>query len=87
VVINGRTRIPDGVNRAANALSEVKNVRSLSYTRQLRDYAKHAADEGMTFDLYVRGDDEVVTDLSTPLIKAIRDGEVKLKYIPWPFER
>ncbi|WP_207792989.1 putative toxin [Nocardioides acrostichi] len=36
-VINGRTRIFDGLNDVA--VSEVKNVQRLSYTRQLRDYA------------------------------------------------
>jgi hypothetical protein len=35
IVVNGRRRIPDGLNRTT--LTEIKNVRSLSYTQQLRD--------------------------------------------------
>ncbi|MHB1844959.1 MAG: RHS repeat-associated core domain-containing protein, partial [Deltaproteobacteria bacterium] len=49
----GRYRIPDGLT--SNALSEVKNVQSLSFTQQLRDYARFAQQKGLQFDLYVRG--------------------------------
>lgn len=50
--INGRTRIPDGLND--EALSEVKNTRTLSYTQQLRDYNEFAQQTGRRFDLYHR---------------------------------
>jgi hypothetical protein len=52
IEIFGRTRIPDGLT--ATAVSEVKNVGSLSYTRQLRDVAQYARVTGRRFDLYVR---------------------------------
>lgn len=52
ILVNGRARVPDGLT--ATVLSEVKNVRSLGYTRQLQDYARYAADKGLRFDLYVR---------------------------------
>ena len=66
VRIGGRLRVPDGLTE--EVLSEVKNVKSLSYTRQLRDYADFAAQTGRRFDLYVRSS----TRLSGPL-RAARD--------------
>ena len=76
IVVNGAARIPDGLT--ATVLSEVKNVRALSYSRQLRDYAAFAADEGLQFDLYVRPN----TVLSAPLQQAWRNGEINVRYIP-----
>jgi hypothetical protein len=73
--INGRTRIPDGLTD--NAISEVKNVRSLSYTQQLRDYADFAQETGRRFDLYVRPD----TELSKPLMDAVGAGHINLRFI------
>jgi hypothetical protein len=35
-------RIPDGLDKANKVLSEVKNVNSLSYTNQLKDFASFA---------------------------------------------
>jgi hypothetical protein len=66
-VINGRTRIFDGLTD--DAVSEVKNVKSLSYTRQLRDYADYASANGLRLDVYVRGG----TRLSGPLARADLD--------------
>lgn len=66
-VINGRTRIFDGLN--SSAVSEVKNVKNLSYTRQLRDYADYASQNGLRLDLYVRGG----TNISGPLARADLD--------------
>ncbi|NOY57003.1 MAG: hypothetical protein GXP34_13610, partial [Actinobacteria bacterium] len=61
-------RIPDELN--AMVLGEVKNVGSLSYTNQLRDFAVYAQQEGLTFNLYVRGS----TQLSGPLQTAVDVG-------------
>jgi hypothetical protein len=61
-----------------NVLSEVKNVTSMSYTRQLRDFAEYSQATGRRFDLYVRPD----TRLSGPLADAIGDGLINLRYIP-----
>lgn len=66
-VINGRTRIFDGLNDVA--VSEVKNVQRLSYTRQLRDYADYASQNGLRLDIYVRGG----TNISGPLARADLD--------------
>ncbi len=74
--INGRNRIPDGVT--STTLSEVKNVKSLSYTKQLRDFADIAKQQGLKYDLYVRPS----TKLSGPLSQAIENGVINLKFIP-----
>lgn len=74
--INGRNRIPDGLT--ADVLTEVKNVNSLSFTRQLRDFADYAQDTGRQFDLFVRPD----TRLSGPLQEAMEAGRVNLRLIP-----
>jgi len=56
----------------------VKNVGSLSYTQQLRDYAQFAGENGLRFDLYVRPGAE----LSGPLKQAVANGEINLLDIP-----
>ncbi|MCA9683883.1 MAG: hypothetical protein KC457_16905 [Myxococcales bacterium] len=78
--VNGRDRIPDGINNEAiSVISEVKNTKQLSYSSQLRDFADYARQRGMTFHLYVRPGSK----LSGPL-KAARDrGEVVIREIPF----
>jgi hypothetical protein len=65
-------RIPDELN--ATTLGEVKNVGSLSYTSQLRDFAAYAQQNGLAFNLYVRGS----TTFSGPLQQAIDSGQINL---------
>ncbi|MEZ5306098.1 MAG: putative toxin [Pyrinomonadaceae bacterium] len=75
--VNGRNRIPDGINDFA--VSEVKNVERLSYTRQLKDYADYAGDTGRSFDLYVRKN----TNLSGPLQVARDQGFLNIiRFLP-----
>jgi hypothetical protein len=74
--VAGRTRIPDGLT--STVLSEVKNVGSLSYTQQLRDFAAHASANGLRFDLWVRP----TTQLSGPLAQEVANGAINLRYIP-----
>jgi hypothetical protein len=76
IKVGGRTRVPDGLT--GTTVSEVKNVRSLSYTAQLRDFARYAEDTGRQFDLYVRPS----TTLSEPLQVGVRRGSINLRYIP-----
>lgn len=76
IVINGKTRIPDGMT--ATTITEVKNVARLSYTKQLRDLAEYARKTGRRFDLYVRRD----TVLSGPLQEAVEQGLIHLRFIP-----
>ncbi|MBB6243674.1 putative toxin [Rhodanobacter sp. MP1X3] len=78
ISINGRTRIPDGLNPFARTLSEVKNVNSLSFTSQLRDFSDYAQSQGFRFDLYTRSS----TQLSGPLQNAVDSGTINHLYIP-----
>jgi len=57
----------------------VKNVGSLSYTQQLRDYAQFAGETGLRFDLYVRPG----ARLSGPLLDAQAAGAVNILEIPF----
>lgn len=75
-MINGRKRIPDGIT--STTLSEVKNVAKLSFTRQLRDFADIAAQQGLQYDLYIRPS----TELSGPLMEAIEAGTINVNFIP-----
>ena len=74
--VAGRTRIPDGLT--STVLSEVKNVGSLSYTQQLRDFAAYASANGLRFDLWVRP----TTRMSGPLLDAIESGAINRRFIP-----
>jgi hypothetical protein len=76
IKVAGRTRIPDGLTRTV--LSEVKNVKSLSFTQQLRDFSSFAQQTGRRFDLFVRPG----TQLSGPLQQAVQQGTINLRFIP-----
>ncbi len=52
IEINGRTRIPDALTR--KKLIEVKNVKYISNTRQLQDFADFAHNTHRSLVLYVR---------------------------------
>lgn len=71
-------RVPDVLNRAEGIIGEVKNVESLSYTSQLRDYVAYAQQNGLRFELTVRP----TTQLSAPLQEAVRNGQIILKQLP-----
>ena len=43
----GGYRVPDILDEAARVVGEVKNVKSLSYTQQLRDYVAYARRNGL----------------------------------------
>ena len=75
---SGATRFPDEVDQKAKTLLEVKNVKSLSYTQQLRDYAAYAKAKGLEFQLWVRRS----TTYSAPLQQAIDEELIELYYIP-----
>ncbi len=76
IQVAGRARVPDGLT--ATVLNEVKNVKSLSFTLQLRDYASFATDTSRSFQLWVRP----TTELSGPLMDAIEAGVVNRNLIP-----
>lgn len=74
--VGGRMRIPDGLTNTV--LSEVKNVKSLSMTSQIRDFMTYAQQNGLRFDLYVRDG----AKLSKPLLDAAQKGLIHLRTIP-----
>jgi len=78
IAINGRFRIPDGINTVEKTISEIKNVASQSYTTQLRDYVAYAKSKGYQFVLYVRPG----ARLSGPLRQAETAGDVVIRNIP-----
>lgn len=57
--VNGRTRIPDALTDTK--LIEVKNVKYISNTQQLRDFSTFADATGRTKDLYVRPNTKVAS--------------------------
>jgi len=71
-------RVPDGLNHTTRVISEVKNVSSLSYTEQLRDFVLWAQANNYTFELWVRS----TTTLSGPLQQAISSGHIVLRFLP-----
>ncbi|MFT3943641.1 MAG: polymorphic toxin-type HINT domain-containing protein [Ancrocorticia sp.] len=76
ISINNRNRIPDGIT--PETLSEVKNVKSQSLSRQLRDDIQYAKDNNLSVDLYTRSN----TYITGPLQTAISNGDVTRKFIP-----
>lgn len=76
ITVGTRTRIPDGLT--SSVLSEVKNVKSLSYTQQLRDFTQFSQDKGLRFDLYIKPGAEI----SKPLQDAIDRGLINRLDIP-----
>jgi RHS repeat-associated protein len=74
---SGITRFPDQLVPGIS-LTEVKNVRYLSLTQQLRDYSAFAQQNNLQFNLFVRP----TTILSGPLQNAVTGGVIKLFFIP-----
>jgi RHS repeat-associated protein len=70
-------RVPDVLDDSINLIGDVKNVGKLSYTRQLRDIAAWAKDNGYTFVLWIRPGGG--TTLSGPLKEAVGRGEIVLR--------
>ncbi|WP_241507321.1 putative toxin, partial [Aquimarina sediminis] len=69
-------RVPDQLNKFS--LTEVKNVKRLSLTRQLRDFFLYAEQEGKVFILYTRSN----TILTKPLKRLIENGYILRRNIP-----
>jgi RHS repeat-associated protein len=69
---SNRLRIPD--NLTPTTLTEVKNVASQSLTKQIKDFAAYARQNGLKFELILRQN----TVLTSPLRQAEINGEVKI---------
>ena len=73
--VNGRWRIPDGITR--KYIQEVKNVKVLSFTTQIKDSLQLAKDMNRTLQLFVRPN----TYMTAPLRKAIITYGIKVTYL------
>ena len=73
--VNGRWRIPDGITK--KYVQEVKNVKKLSLTSQLKDSIQLAKNMGKKLQLFIRPD----TYLSGPLKEAIKQYGIKVTYL------
>ena len=71
IFVNGRNRIPDILTD--NVLGEVKNVKYISNTLQLRDFADFAKSTGRSMELYVRP--------TTKIAKTVTKAGWKIKYL------
>ena len=71
IFINGRNRIPDKLTD--DVLTEVKNVKYICNTQQLRDFADFARSKGMKLELYVRR--------TTKISQTVRDAGWNIKYL------
>ena len=74
--LSGRMRFPDQYIMGV-LIKESKNVVRQGWTSQLKDYAALAKDQGIPFELWVRGS----TRLSKPLMKAQSAGDVIIKIL------
>lgn len=77
VAMRNGPRVPDGLVPGVS-ISEVKNVRYLHYSTQLKDYVHFAQENGLRFDLFVRS----TTVLSAPLKNARDAGLLTVRSIP-----
>lgn len=67
---------PDGLSRTS--LTEVKNVKSLCLTRQLKDFHLYSTQRGLHFNLYTRPN----TIFSAPLQNLINQASINVYNIP-----
>ena len=68
-------RVPDEITKAG--IREVKNVKELSFTSQIKDLFLAAQKEGKPLTLSIRRN----TKLSKPLQELVKRGEIKIEYI------
>ena len=76
--MNGTARIPDGFD-STMWVQEVKNVKTQSFTSQLKDDFIYASQNKLKMELYVRQ----TTHITKPLQEAIKSYGVILRYLPW----
>jgi RHS repeat-associated protein len=74
---SGKDRIPDFITK--KHIIEVKNTKSQSYTRQIKDYQKISKKNGKKMVLYTRKN----TRLSRPLKQQIKNGRIIHRHLPW----
>lgn len=70
-------RIPDILDKATKVVGDVKYVKKLSLTKQIKDYVAYAAKYGYTVVLFVKPE----TTISGPLQQLVDAGKIALFYI------
>ena len=70
-------RIPDILSKAEKIIGDVKNVKHLSLTSQLKDFYSYAVENNYTFVLFVRP----TTTFSSELQKLIDAGKIVIMYL------
>ena len=70
-------RIPDYLDEANKIIGDVKNVKRLSYTNQLKDFMMYAEKYGYTYVLKIRK----TTELSSTLKKLVDAGKIAILYL------
>lgn len=76
IEVDGRNRYPDRLTE--NTLEEVKNVKRLSLTKQIRDYYNYSQNNGLEMILHTRS----TTKISGPLQDLIDNGYIRHEIIP-----
>ena len=74
---SAKYRIPDYLNKANKVIGDVKNVKKLSYTKQLKDFMLYAEKYGYTYIIKVRH----TTQFSSTIKKLIDAGKIIITYI------
>jgi hypothetical protein len=77
IKINGRDRIPDGIDDSRGAIQEVKNAKRQGLTRQINDSIDIVKGRGYTFEIIVRR----TTKISKPLQKAVNASKGNIRVI------
>ena len=73
---SAKYRIPDYLDKANKIIGDVKNVKKLSYTKQLQDFMLYAQKHNYTYVLKIRKS----TQLSGTLKKLVDAGKIVLLY-------
>ena len=73
---SAKYRIPDYLDKANKVIGDVKNVKKLSYTRQLKDFMLYAEKYGYEYVIKIRK----TTQLSGTLKKLVDAGKISLLY-------
>jgi hypothetical protein len=72
IKVNGNTRIPDALDHENGVLTEVKNVKQQSFTKQLRDFHQYSIDKGYQMRLYL----PINTPVTGPLQQQFNNGTI-----------
>jgi RHS repeat-associated protein len=72
ITVNDRTRIPDALDVKNKVLTEVKNVKQQSFTKQLRDFHQYSIDNRYQMKLFL----PINTPVTGPLQQQFNNGTI-----------